>query len=61
MSDIRRWIVWSNHGYDGWHPEGFDTFEDAVKGRDHALAGSSEVIITEHVPLKVIDGRTVPA
>lgn len=55
---VPRFIVWTNYGTEGWQPAVADTFEAAVAVRDEQMSyGNFEVVVTEHVPLNVVDGR----
>lgn len=60
MIETKRFIVWRDSG-EGWLRSDYDTFDEAVDGREfHLRNGSYDVIVTEYVPLKVTDGREPP-
>lgn len=37
------WILWLNHGCDGWQPRSFDTYDEALRGERYG----EEFAITE--------------
>lgn len=45
----KRLIVWTDYGYEGWKPEGFDTEEEAIR---HLLSESSgRRVLTQRMEL----------
>lgn len=37
----KKYIVWTNHGYEGWSPEYYETLEEAI---NHDSYGSEKII-----------------
>ncbi len=40
----KKYIVWTDYGYEGWRPTGYDSIEDAVR---HESYGSETIITTK--------------
>jgi len=44
------YIVWENHGYDGWHPKSFKTLKEALVSGERY---SSQWVLTKSVSFDV--------
>lgn len=46
----KRYIVWVNHGYEGWSPNPYDTLKECV---EHDSYGSEKVITTGKIDFEI--------
>lgn len=54
----KRFVVWVHYGSEGWSPvDDYDTFDEAAIGREMYLSHGGQAVVTEHVPVKHVDGR----
>jgi len=61
MRDYKRYLILTFYGSEGWSISAeTNEWEEAIKAREEARSlGGNEVIIVEHCPLVVLDGRFV--
>jgi hypothetical protein len=43
------YVVWEDHGYEGWMPKSYETLKEAVSGERY----TNEWIVTKVVPFEV--------
>lgn len=56
--DYKRFLIWRDYGYEGWHIVAqADTWDDAVTAWHAQHVGDEEKLMTEYVPLRIEDGR----
>ena len=56
---MKRYLVWTRHSSENWTYDEADTWDETIKLRDQQMmtCPSEDVIVTEHVPLIITDGR----
>lgn len=48
---MKNYIIWTNHGHEGWSPDYADTFEEAMEVRDNCMSMhyTTNVVVTKLV------------
>jgi hypothetical protein len=50
---MKKYIVWTHNGCEGWNPSDYDTLEEAVKHESYGL----DKIITTEVKFNIVEKK----